>query len=130
MSEDQFAKLFKYMQQEFGAVRTEIQSVRADIGRVYTILDAQASRLETIELEQAATNNHLERLDRRVGAVESAQAATNTKLDRLDNDISTAGTKLDTLDDKLTAHTEVQRRHGRWISQLAESTNTKLVPEP
>lgn len=43
MTEDQFTKLFKYMQQEFGAVRREIQETRtelkADIDSVYNVVD-------------------------------------------------------------------------------------------
>ena len=42
MSEDQFTKLFKYMQTEFESTRSDIQKVRLDVQRVYEIVDSDS----------------------------------------------------------------------------------------
>lgn len=39
MSEDQFTKLFNYMQTEFESTRSDIQKVRQDVQRVYEVVD-------------------------------------------------------------------------------------------
>lgn len=67
MSEDQFTKLFKYMQSEFGKIRTDIAAVhselKADINRVYNLVDADTKAKETDEQERLAMGSQLGRHD-------------------------------------------------------------------
>jgi len=60
MTEDQFTKLFKYMQGEFATVREEIQGVRQDVNEVRTIVDGIAGTLKNFEQEQTIINHQVD----------------------------------------------------------------------
>ena len=45
MSEDQFTKMFQYMQKEFTAVRSEIVEVKTNIGTYANSVDAFAKTI-------------------------------------------------------------------------------------
>jgi len=64
MSDDQFTKLFKYMQKEFKAIRFELSSVegslRHEIDKIYNLLDVSLKRSETDEQERLAIGRQLE----------------------------------------------------------------------
>ncbi len=63
MSDDQFTKLFKYMQ----LIRAEIEDLRTEMhdefDRVYGLFDAHEKRMETLEHEQFAMKRQLTRHD-------------------------------------------------------------------
>lgn len=65
MNDDQFTRLFKYMQREFGAVRAELEAFRAETGHrfdhVYVVLDTILKRQENYEQERLATYRQLDR---------------------------------------------------------------------
>ena len=81
MSDDQFTKLFKYMQGEFGQIRAKLSGVRTelkrDINRIYGLLDDNIKQQETDEQERLATNRQL---DRHEGWIKQISKSTNTKL--------------------------------------------------
>jgi hypothetical protein len=68
MSQDEFTKLFTYMQREFGSLRAEMAALRAelkaDVDRLYSLHDQSLKRLETGEQERLAINHQLDRHER------------------------------------------------------------------
>lgn len=75
MSEDQFTKLYKYMQQQFGEIRAELETKASaeQLNQVYNIVDGIAKRLDADDQELAAMTAQLDRHDRWIG-----QLAENT----------------------------------------------------
>ncbi len=63
MSEDEFTKLFKYMQQEFSAVRKDIAGVKENIDTYATAVDAYAKQSETYMQEMLALGHKVDRLE-------------------------------------------------------------------
>jgi hypothetical protein len=65
MSDDQFTKLFKYMQENFAQVRaemnTEFTKVREDIDLLYRLVDADLKQRETDEQERLIMGHQLTR---------------------------------------------------------------------
>lgn len=63
MSDDQFTKLFKYMQQEFRKLHVEMASKAdaAQVDRVYNAVDGIAKRLDTDEAEHSALSSQVSR---------------------------------------------------------------------
>ncbi|HSX29390.1 MAG TPA: hypothetical protein VLE73_02410 [Candidatus Saccharimonadales bacterium] len=64
MSNDQFSKLFTYMQTikaDIDAVETRLKT---DINRVYNLVDADLKQREIDEQERLATNHQLDRHQR------------------------------------------------------------------
>lgn len=59
MSEDQFTKLFVYMQKHFGVIETQLENMatKDDIRQVYSILDEHREILDRVELKLAAMSN-------------------------------------------------------------------------
>lgn len=59
MSEDQFTKLFVYMQKHFGVIETQQENMatKDDIRQVYSILDEHREVLDRVELELAAMSH-------------------------------------------------------------------------
>ncbi|HSX28173.1 MAG TPA: hypothetical protein VLF60_01855 [Candidatus Saccharimonadales bacterium] len=66
MSDDQFIKLFRYMQAEFENTRSDIQKVRQDVQLVYKIVDGDIRQREVDEHERAALNLQVERHEKRI----------------------------------------------------------------
>ncbi len=62
MSDDQFTKLFKYMQERFDVLEAKVDS-KADGERTYSLLDGIAKRLDIEEDERAAMKSQLNRHD-------------------------------------------------------------------
>lgn len=63
MSEDEFTKLFKYMQKEFAAVRGDIAEVKTSVDTYATSIDAYAKRTETYMQEMLALGHKVDRLE-------------------------------------------------------------------
>ncbi len=63
MSEDQLTKMFKYMQQEFTAVRSEIADLRTDVNNYANSVDAFAKQSETYMQEMLALGHKVDRLE-------------------------------------------------------------------
>ena len=63
MNDDQFAKLFKYMQDEFAALHKELETKadRRQVERVYNLVDKQTKQQEIDEHERLAMKEQLER---------------------------------------------------------------------
>jgi hypothetical protein len=61
MSQDEFTKLYKYLQQEFAAVRKEISYVDDKVNHVYSAVDAILKNQEIYEHEQLAIKRQLAR---------------------------------------------------------------------
>ena len=74
MSEDQFTKLFKYMQTEFASTRSDIQKVRLDVQCVYEIVDNDSHQREIDEHERAALSLQIDRLEKRLTKLEKKLA--------------------------------------------------------
>ena len=64
MSDDQFTKLFKYMQQEFSAVRGDIAGLKQDVNVYAGAVDAFAKQSETYMQEMLALSHKVDRLER------------------------------------------------------------------
>lgn len=62
MSEDQFTKLFKYMEKRFDEIDKRFDEVNARIDRLTDTIDAFVKRLDDFETEQAARDAQWERL--------------------------------------------------------------------
>lgn len=62
MKDDQFDKLFVYMQGEFGAVHAELADIRGDIGQLRAAPDDMAKYISDNDTEQAARDAQFERL--------------------------------------------------------------------
>lgn len=61
MSDDQFTKLFVYIQKEFGGVREEMGVMHKRIDSVYHLLDQNLKRRETDEQERLFMSRQLSR---------------------------------------------------------------------
>jgi hypothetical protein len=75
MSDDQFTRLFKYMQQEFGEIRSEFRGLQEDIGHIYDLIDGLLKRGETDEQERLVMNHQLGRHEKWIN-----RAATKLKV--------------------------------------------------
>lgn len=66
MSDDQFTKLFKYMQESFERLEAKLdeKASQKDMERVLNFLDEIAKRQEITEDERLVIGHQLERLDR------------------------------------------------------------------
>ena len=76
MSEDQFTKLFKYMQDQFGEIRSELatKASAAQVDQLVVTLDGIAKRLDDDATEQAIINSRHE------GWIGQLAKHTDTKL--------------------------------------------------
>jgi hypothetical protein len=77
MSQDEFTKLFKYMQRleaKFDETKAEL---KADVNRVYDLVDEDLKRQETSEQERLAMSSQL---DRHQGWITQLAVGTKTKL--------------------------------------------------
>lgn len=63
MSQDEFTKLFSYMQKHFEKIEAELKT-KADAERMYITLDAILKNQETGEQERLAANSQLNRHER------------------------------------------------------------------
>lgn len=63
MSEDEFTKLFKFMQQEFSAVHKDISEVKTSVDTYATAVDAFAKQSETYMQEMLALTRKVDRLE-------------------------------------------------------------------
>lgn len=64
MSEDEFTKLFKYMQKEFAAVNSRFDNTNARIDSLTNAVDAYAKQSETYMQEMLALSHKVDRLER------------------------------------------------------------------
>lgn len=64
MSQDEFTKLFKYMQQEFAAVHVQLEAKNQRFDHMMSALDGIAKQQETDEQERLAIGHQLDRHDR------------------------------------------------------------------
>lgn len=64
MSDDQFAKLFKYMQEGFAGVneRLEKMATQESLDRLTNTIDSFVKRLDEFEVEQGARDSQFEKL--------------------------------------------------------------------
>lgn len=65
MSDEQFTKLFMYMEKRFGELEGKLETTRselkADINRVYNLLDKNIKQQETDEQERLVMSHQLSR---------------------------------------------------------------------
>jgi predicted nucleic acid-binding Zn-ribbon protein len=64
MSDDQFAKLFKYIERRFDELAHEVEDVRGQVSQVNGTVDGIAKQLDTDAAERAAITRQLDRHDR------------------------------------------------------------------
>lgn len=62
MSEDQFTKLFKYMEKRFDEVNARFDIIEQRIDNLTNTIDAFVKRLDDFEIEQASRDRQFERL--------------------------------------------------------------------
>ena len=64
MSQDEFTKLFKYVQKEFESINTKLDgtSTRQDLDRLTNAVDAYAKQAETYMQEMLALSHKVDRL--------------------------------------------------------------------
>ncbi len=62
MSEDQFTKLFKYMEKRFDEMDKRIDGLASQIDRLTNTIDGFMKRLDEIETEQLARDRQFEKL--------------------------------------------------------------------
>ena len=63
MSNDEFTKLFQYMQKEFSVVRKDIADVKQSVDSYAAAVDAYAKQTETYMQEMLALGNKVDRLE-------------------------------------------------------------------
>jgi uncharacterized coiled-coil DUF342 family protein len=63
MSDDQFTKLFKYLQKEFADVRADISDVKKSVDTYAGAVDAYAKQTETYMQEMLALSHKVDRLE-------------------------------------------------------------------
>ena len=61
--------------------------------------------------------------------MDTLDATVTTRFDRLETSIDGLAKRIETDDQERAAIIGEQRRQNGWIGQLADVTNTKLVPE-
>lgn len=64
MSEDQFTKLFKYMEKRFDRMEKRFDEQNKKIDSIYAILDAHLKKIEQLLEENTVRNHQYERLER------------------------------------------------------------------
>lgn len=69
MNDDQFTKLFKYMEKRFDAVDKRFEDVDARFDRLETIIDGYAAKLDTYAQEMAAMQFKLNRLEKYIEVI-------------------------------------------------------------
>jgi len=71
MSQDEFTKLFKYMQKEFKSLNSRLDntSSKQDMNKLITTLDAYAKQSETYMQEMLAISNKVDRLERWINQI-------------------------------------------------------------
>lgn len=62
MNDDQFTKLFRYIEQRFNESDKKMDAMAGSINQLANTLDAFAKRLESAEVEQAARDAQFARL--------------------------------------------------------------------
>jgi hypothetical protein len=77
MSEDQFTKLFTYMQDQFKELRSEMGDMHADIQRVYEVVDSVLKNQETDQQERLIVSHQL---DRHEGWIKQLAKKAETRL--------------------------------------------------
>jgi hypothetical protein len=62
MSHDEYTKLFLYMEKRFDKLEAEMatKADKADVERLYGLLDSNAKRLETIETEHVMLTHQVD----------------------------------------------------------------------
>ena len=65
MSEDEFTKLFKYMQKEFGKIHASLEqtATKAELNTLTNAVDAYAKQSETYMQEMLALTHKVDRLE-------------------------------------------------------------------
>jgi hypothetical protein len=63
------------------------------------------------------------------GRIDTLDTTLTDRFNRLDNSLDGIAKRLDKDDQERTATEAQVDRHETWIGQLADQTNTKLVPE-
>ncbi|ORT53987.1 hypothetical protein [Frankia sp. KB5] len=71
MNDDQFTQLFKYMTEQFQAVRSEIAEVKDDVNRVRNVLDGVVGDIQDLKTELGATGVQLDRHDQAISQLAS-----------------------------------------------------------
>ena len=68
MSDDQFTKLFRYMEKRFDEIdkRLDTMATKDDISKVYDILDQHTAMLEDLTAETAALKSSDDRQTRQI----------------------------------------------------------------
>ncbi len=71
MSQDEFTKLFKYMEERFGAIDDKLENMatKDDISKILNRLDSIEKKLEIDDDERLVMGHQLERLDKWVHGV-------------------------------------------------------------
>lgn len=65
MTEDEFTKLFKYMQEEFNKIHAQLEqtATKDDVNRLTDAIDAYAKQSETYMQEMLALGHKVDRLE-------------------------------------------------------------------
>lgn len=68
MSDDQYTKLFRYLQKQLGDInqQLEVMATKDDLAQIYEILDKQAAILEDLQIEDTAATASHRRLEKQI----------------------------------------------------------------
>ena len=69
MSEDQFMKIFKYMEKRFDSVDDQFKSVKQDLNDLRNIIDGYAGKIDNYSQEMAAMDHRLRRLEKYIQVI-------------------------------------------------------------
>lgn len=66
MSDDQFTKLYAYMQEQFAIVNEKLdqKADKTDVDMLKNIIDGYAAKLDTYAMEMAAMQHKIDRLEK------------------------------------------------------------------
>jgi len=69
MSEDQFMKMFKYMEKRFDNVDDQFKYVKKELNDLRNVIDGYAGKIDSYSLEMAAMGNKLRRLEKYIEVI-------------------------------------------------------------
>jgi hypothetical protein len=80
MSQDEFTKLFRYMQQEFGAIHAKLEqtATKDELNHLADLVDAYAKKLDDHSQELTMLSH---RVDRHEGWIGTLAVSTGTQLE-------------------------------------------------
>ena len=69
MSEDQFMKMFKYMEKRFDNIDDQFKYVKKELNDLRSVVDGYAGKIDSYSLEMAAMDHKLRRLEKYIQVI-------------------------------------------------------------